>query len=106
MSRGQAPGPVPTGRFACSSRDPRGGGTWPCIVRSGRRRGGPPPSGHTSPASERSRMAVKPEQAKAALVEKAIAQVRERLPEAQADEVARFVRDYYAEAPPEDLGEL
>ena len=51
-------------------------------------------------------MAVKPEQAKAALVEKAIAHVRERVPEAQADEVAQFVREYYAEAPPEDLGEL
>ena len=51
-------------------------------------------------------MAVKPEEAKAALVEKAIGQVRERLSGHQADAVERFVRSYYAEAAPEDLGEL
>ena len=51
-------------------------------------------------------MAVKPEEAKAALVEKAIAQVRERLAEPQASEVERFVRLYSADAAPEDLGEL
>ncbi|HYT51773.1 MAG TPA: NAD-glutamate dehydrogenase [Gaiellaceae bacterium] len=51
-------------------------------------------------------MAVKPEEAKAALVEKAIAHVRERLPGPQASDVERFVRSYYADAAPEDLGEL
>jgi glutamate dehydrogenase len=51
-------------------------------------------------------MAVKPEEAKAALVDKAVDQVRERLPESQADQVERFVRDYFADAAPEDLGEL
>jgi glutamate dehydrogenase len=51
-------------------------------------------------------MAVKPEEAKAALVEKAIAHVRERLPEQQASEVERFVRAYYADAALEDLSEL
>jgi glutamate dehydrogenase len=49
---------------------------------------------------------VRPEEAKAALVEKAVAHVRERLPEQQADDVERFVRSYYADAAPEDLGEL
>ncbi|HEV8685680.1 MAG TPA: NAD-glutamate dehydrogenase [Gaiellaceae bacterium] len=51
-------------------------------------------------------MAVKPEEAKAALVERAVAHVRERLSEPQANDVERFVRAYYAEAPPEDLGAL
>ncbi len=51
-------------------------------------------------------MSVKREEAKRALVEKAIAQVRARLSEPQATEVERFVRAYYAEAAPEDLGEL
>jgi glutamate dehydrogenase len=51
-------------------------------------------------------MTVKPEEAKAALVEKAIAQVRERLSEPQAADVERFVRAYYAETAPEDLAEL
>src|SRR6266545_4517333 len=51
-------------------------------------------------------MAVRPEEAKAALVEKAIAHVRERLPRPQAGDVERFVRSYYADAAPEDLGEL
>ena len=51
-------------------------------------------------------MAVKPEEAKAALVEKAIAHVRERLPGQQASEVERFVRAYYADAALEDLSEL
>jgi glutamate dehydrogenase len=51
-------------------------------------------------------MAVKPEDAKAALVEKAVVHVRERLPDAQAADVERFVRTYYADAPPEDLGAL
>jgi glutamate dehydrogenase len=51
-------------------------------------------------------MAVKPEEAKAALVEKAVAHVRERLPAPQAGDVERFVRSYYADAAPEDLGEL
>jgi glutamate dehydrogenase len=51
-------------------------------------------------------MAVRPEEAKAALVEKAIAHVRERLPGPQAGDVERFVRSYYADAAPEDLGEL
>jgi glutamate dehydrogenase len=51
-------------------------------------------------------MAVKPEETKAALVEKAVEQVRARLPGAQAADVERFVRGYYADAAPEDLGEL
>ncbi|MGH3117522.1 MAG: NAD-glutamate dehydrogenase, partial [Gaiellales bacterium] len=51
-------------------------------------------------------MAVKPEEAKAALVEKAVAHVHERLPTEQASDVERFVRAYYADAAPEDLGEL
>jgi glutamate dehydrogenase len=51
-------------------------------------------------------MTVKPEEAKVALVDKAIAYVRERLSAPQATEVERFVREYYADAAPEDLGEL
>ncbi len=51
-------------------------------------------------------MAVKPEEAKAALVEKALAQVRERLSGEQASDVERFLRAYYADAAPEDLAEL
>jgi glutamate dehydrogenase len=51
-------------------------------------------------------MAVKPEDAKAALVEKAVAHVRERLPGPEAGTVESFVRSYYADAAPEDLGEL
>jgi glutamate dehydrogenase len=51
-------------------------------------------------------MALKPEEAKATLVEKAISQVRERLPGPQTGDVERFVRAYYADAAPEDLGEL
>jgi hypothetical protein len=51
-------------------------------------------------------MAVKPEEAKASVVEKAIAHVRERLSGSHTTEVECFVRAYYAEAAPEDLGEL
>jgi len=51
-------------------------------------------------------MAVRPEETKAALVEETVAQVRERLPAPQAAEVELFVRSYYADAAPEDLGEL
>jgi glutamate dehydrogenase len=51
-------------------------------------------------------MAVKPEEAKAARVEEAVTQVRERLPAAQADQLERFVRAYFADAAPEDLGDL
>jgi glutamate dehydrogenase len=51
-------------------------------------------------------MTVKPEEAKAALVERAIAQVHERLPGPQAADVESFVRSFYADAAPEDLGEL
>jgi glutamate dehydrogenase len=51
-------------------------------------------------------MSIKPEEAKAALVEKAIAQVRERVSEPQATEVEQFVRAYYADTALEDLGEL
>src|SRR5437868_4302287 len=51
-------------------------------------------------------MSSMPEEAKAALVEKAVAQVRERLSEPQATEVERFVRAYYAETALEDLAEL
>ncbi|MFN2629542.1 MAG: NAD-glutamate dehydrogenase [Gaiellaceae bacterium] len=51
-------------------------------------------------------MGVRPEEAKAALVEQAIARVRERLSGPQTREIARFVRAYYADAAPEDLVEL
>jgi len=51
-------------------------------------------------------VAVKPDEAKAALVEKTIASVRARLAEPRATEVERFVRAYYADAAQEDLGEL
>src|SRR6266849_4162006 len=51
-------------------------------------------------------MTVSPREAKAALVEKAAAQVRERLTSPQATEVERFVRAYGADAAPEDLAEL
>jgi glutamate dehydrogenase len=51
-------------------------------------------------------MAVKPREAKTPLVEKAIAHVHERLPGPQAGDVERFLRAYYADAAPEDLGEL
>jgi glutamate dehydrogenase len=51
-------------------------------------------------------MAVKPEEAKAALIEKAVAHVRKRLPAEQVVDVEGFVRAYYADAAPEDLGEL
>jgi hypothetical protein len=51
-------------------------------------------------------MSIKPEEAKAALVEKAIADVRERLPEPQAGEVEQFVRAYYADTALEDRGAL
>jgi glutamate dehydrogenase len=51
-------------------------------------------------------MAVSPEGTKAALVEQAVAQAHERLPEAQATEIAQFIRAYYAGAAPEDLAEL
>ena len=51
-------------------------------------------------------MSIKPEEAKAALVEKAIADVRERLPEPQAAEVEQFVRAYYADTALEDVAEL
>jgi len=51
-------------------------------------------------------MAVKPEEAKAALVETAVAHVRERLSELQSSQIADFLRAYYAEAAPEDLAGL
>jgi glutamate dehydrogenase len=51
-------------------------------------------------------MAVKPGDAKIALVESAVAHVRERLPEPRCSEIADFVRAYYAEAAPEDLAGL
>ena len=51
-------------------------------------------------------MAVKQGDAKTTLVEKAVAHVRERLSGAQADDVESFVRSYYGDAAPEDLGEL
>jgi glutamate dehydrogenase len=51
-------------------------------------------------------MALKPEEAKATLVERAIAHVRERLPGPQTGDVESFVRAYYAGAAPEDLSEL
>ena len=51
-------------------------------------------------------MTVKPEEAKTALVEKAIAHVRDRLPGPEANDLERFVRAYFADAAPEDLGEF
>jgi glutamate dehydrogenase len=51
-------------------------------------------------------MAARLEEAKASLVEKAIAHVRERVSEPQASQVAQFVREFYADSAPEDLGEL
>ncbi|TML85194.1 MAG: NAD-glutamate dehydrogenase [Actinobacteria bacterium] len=51
-------------------------------------------------------MTVKPEEAKSALVEKAAAHARERVSESMAGAVEAFVRAYYADAAPEDLGEL
>jgi glutamate dehydrogenase len=49
---------------------------------------------------------VKPEEVKAALVEKAVAQVRDRLHRPDADHVERFVRAYYADAAAEDVAEF
>jgi glutamate dehydrogenase len=51
-------------------------------------------------------MTVKPEVAKTALLQKAIAHVRERMPGREADDLERFARAYYADAAPEDLGEF
>ena len=51
-------------------------------------------------------MTVKPEEAKAALVETAVAHVRERLSEPQCSDIADFLRPYYAEAALEDLAGL
>jgi glutamate dehydrogenase len=51
-------------------------------------------------------MTLKPEEAKTALVEKAIAQIQERLPEPEASDVERFARTYYAGAAPEDVAEF
>jgi glutamate dehydrogenase len=51
-------------------------------------------------------MTVKPEEAKTALVEKAVAHFRDRLPPPEANDVERFARAYYADAAPEDLGEF
>jgi len=51
-------------------------------------------------------MTVKPEEVKAALVEKAVAQVRDRLHGPETAEVEQFVRAYYADAAPEDVCEF
>jgi glutamate dehydrogenase len=51
-------------------------------------------------------MTVSPKEVKAALVEKAAAQVRERLTAPQATEIEAFVRTYGADAAPEDLAHL
>jgi glutamate dehydrogenase len=51
-------------------------------------------------------MALRAEEAKAAIVEQAIAQIRERMPSPQAAQLERFVRDYYAAAAPEDVAEI
>jgi glutamate dehydrogenase len=51
-------------------------------------------------------MTVKPQDAKEALVEKAIGHVRDRLPGPEANDVERFARAYYGDAAPEDLGEF
>src|SRR5262249_34973643 len=56
--------------------------------------------------SDGGRMTVKPEEAKTALVEKAIAHVRDRLSRPEANDVERFARAYYAGAAPEDLVEF
>src|ERR671936_607862 len=51
-------------------------------------------------------MTVKPDEAKTARVDKAIAQIRDRLPEPEASDVERFARAYYADAAPEDVAEF
>jgi glutamate dehydrogenase len=51
-------------------------------------------------------MTVKPEEVKAALVEKAVAHVRDRLHGSEAEQVERFVRAYYEDAAPEDVVEF
>jgi glutamate dehydrogenase len=51
-------------------------------------------------------LARNPEEGKATLVEQAVAQVEARLPAAEAAGAGEFVRQYYADAAPEDLGEL
>jgi glutamate dehydrogenase len=49
---------------------------------------------------------VKPEELKSALVEKAVAQVRDRVHGPEAAQVERFVRAYYADAAAEDVAEF
>jgi glutamate dehydrogenase len=49
---------------------------------------------------------VKPEELKAALLEKTVAHVHERFDDAQAGLIETFVRAYYADAAPEDLDGL
>src|SRR5690242_11945506 len=51
-------------------------------------------------------MTVRAEEARATLVEKAAAQVRERVSPEQAPQIERFLRLYGADAAPEDLAEL
>jgi len=51
-------------------------------------------------------MTVKPDELKSALVEKAVAQVRERVDGAQAPILETFVHMYYSDAAPEDLDGL
>jgi glutamate dehydrogenase len=47
-----------------------------------------------------------PEETKAGLVDEAVAHVEARLPQPEAAAVGEFVREYYSDAAPEDLGEL
>ena len=51
-------------------------------------------------------MTVKAEDAKAALVDKAAAQVRATAPSEEAPEIEAFLRRYFADAALEDLGEI
>ncbi|HEX4930223.1 MAG TPA: hypothetical protein VFV62_05880, partial [Gaiellaceae bacterium] len=50
-------------------------------------------------------MATSPDERKAALLEATVARVRERVEAAQADDVERFVRAYYAHVAPDDLSD-
>ena len=50
-------------------------------------------------------MATSPDERKAALLEATVARVRERVDGAEADDVERFVRAYYAHVAPDDLSD-
>ena len=58
---------------------------------------------HTSAGGPR--LATSPDERKAALLEAAVARVRERFDDAQAEDVERFVRAYYAHVAADDLSD-